>query len=312
MAKAQYIGVNGVARKVKKDYIGVGGVARKVKSGYIGVDGVARKFFSGFDLATLPFTYTGTYHDRGVETMQDGIFRVIEFTSNGTLTFGQSCIADIFTVGGGASGEVRASNPARGGGGGYTTTLRDIAIVANASLSVYIGNGGRGIYSKKGARLGESGGDTYCTYNGNQIALAKGGACPSGGSGGGGGFDLYSPNPGAAPGGSDGGNGGGNLGKGTGQGTTTREFGLSNGTLYSGGGGGSMMLSDDGDEIYTIAAGGYGGGGPGVTFTMIDGPTIGDATFYGGGGGAYRTAHGNATSGAGYKGICIFRIKAGA
>ena len=47
MAKAFYIGVGGVARKVKQPYIGVNSVARKVKKGYIGVNGVARQFFSG-------------------------------------------------------------------------------------------------------------------------------------------------------------------------------------------------------------------------------------------------------------------------
>ena len=47
MANGAYIGVDGVARKVKTPYIGVDGVARKVKTSYIGVDGVARKCFSG-------------------------------------------------------------------------------------------------------------------------------------------------------------------------------------------------------------------------------------------------------------------------
>ena len=46
MATGQYIGVNGVARKVTSPYIGVNGVARNVKSGYVGVDGVARLFFA--------------------------------------------------------------------------------------------------------------------------------------------------------------------------------------------------------------------------------------------------------------------------
>lgn len=45
MAKGQYIGVNGVARKVTTPYVGVDGVARNVKSGYVGVNGVARLFF---------------------------------------------------------------------------------------------------------------------------------------------------------------------------------------------------------------------------------------------------------------------------
>lgn len=42
MAKKAYIGVAGVARKVKKVYCGIDGVARKVKKGYIGVGGIAR------------------------------------------------------------------------------------------------------------------------------------------------------------------------------------------------------------------------------------------------------------------------------
>ena len=46
MAKAHYVGVDGVARKVTKHYVGVDGVARKVKSGYIGVNGVARQYCS--------------------------------------------------------------------------------------------------------------------------------------------------------------------------------------------------------------------------------------------------------------------------
>lgn len=45
MAKAHYIGVDGVGRKGKQPFIGVDGVSRKCKSGYVGVDGVARQFF---------------------------------------------------------------------------------------------------------------------------------------------------------------------------------------------------------------------------------------------------------------------------
>lgn len=41
-----YIGVDGVAKKVKDIYIGVNGVARKVKKAYIGVNGVAKECYS--------------------------------------------------------------------------------------------------------------------------------------------------------------------------------------------------------------------------------------------------------------------------
>ena len=46
MAKGAYVGVNGIARKVKKIYTGVDNVAKQVKKGYVGVGGVARPFFS--------------------------------------------------------------------------------------------------------------------------------------------------------------------------------------------------------------------------------------------------------------------------
>lgn len=52
MAKKAYIGVGGVARKVKQTYIGVDGVSRKCKSGYVGVDGVARQFLQSGILAS--------------------------------------------------------------------------------------------------------------------------------------------------------------------------------------------------------------------------------------------------------------------
>lgn len=42
MSKEIYIGVDGIARKVKKAYIGVNGQARKVKKAYVGVGGVAK------------------------------------------------------------------------------------------------------------------------------------------------------------------------------------------------------------------------------------------------------------------------------
>ena len=46
MAKGAYVGVAGVARKIKKGYVGVDSKARKIKKGYVGVGGVARPFFS--------------------------------------------------------------------------------------------------------------------------------------------------------------------------------------------------------------------------------------------------------------------------
>lgn len=70
MAKRYYVGIDGVARKIKKCYIGVNGVARKVVKGYVGVEGIAREF---------------------IETVEIGHYWLIdssgtkEYMSNGTL-----------------------------------------------------------------------------------------------------------------------------------------------------------------------------------------------------------------------------------
>lgn len=76
MAAAQYIGVDGVARKVKGQYVGVDGVARRVKNGYIGVDGVARKCYSGY--TTIVKSGTDDFDSNGTVTF-DSV--VPEFTS---------------------------------------------------------------------------------------------------------------------------------------------------------------------------------------------------------------------------------------
>ena len=51
MAKKTYIGVDGVARKIKKGFIGIDDFARKIKKAYIGIGGVARPFWSGGELS---------------------------------------------------------------------------------------------------------------------------------------------------------------------------------------------------------------------------------------------------------------------
>lgn len=55
MAGKTYVGVGGIARKVRNIYVGVNGVARKVKKVYVGVGGVARPCFS-----LEPVDYYGT------------------------------------------------------------------------------------------------------------------------------------------------------------------------------------------------------------------------------------------------------------
>ena len=57
MTKGAYVGVGGVARKIKKGYVGVDGKARKIKKAYIGVGGVARPCWGGGELK-----YYGVVH----------------------------------------------------------------------------------------------------------------------------------------------------------------------------------------------------------------------------------------------------------
>ena len=47
MAKGAYIGIDGVAKKIKGGYIGVDDKARKIKKAYIGIGGVARPCWGG-------------------------------------------------------------------------------------------------------------------------------------------------------------------------------------------------------------------------------------------------------------------------
>lgn len=46
MANGAYIGVDGIAKKLKNIYIGVDGMARPVKKAYIGVEGIAKLFWT--------------------------------------------------------------------------------------------------------------------------------------------------------------------------------------------------------------------------------------------------------------------------
>ena len=45
MSRGAYIGIDNVARRIRKGYIGIDNVARKITKGYIGVDNVARDIF---------------------------------------------------------------------------------------------------------------------------------------------------------------------------------------------------------------------------------------------------------------------------
>ena len=64
MAKAAYIGVGNIAKKIKNCYIGVDNVAKKVSKAYIGIGGLARLWWSSE--VPCPLVYVGRLTDLAV------------------------------------------------------------------------------------------------------------------------------------------------------------------------------------------------------------------------------------------------------
>lgn len=188
------------------------------------------------------YTYTGVCEE---VTDDYGNWR-LKFLTSGLLTIKKHGNAkdgiDLFLVGGG--GGTYDNDPAGasgGGGGGYTLTKRALYILPGKTYQIYVGAGGQ---------AGADGGRSFAF--GHSASGGKGTSTSNGGNGGSGGATYNNGN-----GGSDGGNGTGTGGTpGTGQGTTTREFGESDGDLYSGGGAGSVVTGG-----ITVSGGEGGGGG---------------------------------------------------
>lgn len=247
------------------------------------------------------FTYTGTYenvddNDNPISspTTWKGNWK-IRFLTSGTLRFtnlrGYTSI-DVFLVGGGGGAAGSTYGRGVGGGGGYTSTALHVAVEINVDYQIEVGAGGVG-----GANTVTNGGTSsaFDSYAAGGIGGVRGGK-PDGGSGGGRGTNVISA--GAGKGGSDGSDGGKSDegAGGTGQGTTTREFGDTNGKLYSGGGGGASTQGGPGGN------GGEGGGGNGygTNHAASDG-----AANTGGGAGA--GPQGSANGKHGGSGIVIIR-----
>lgn len=258
---------------------------------------VAEDCTVNIDLNQIPaFTYTGSYKivddNNNVITSTLGNWK-IRFLTSGTLTFtnlrGAANGIDVFLVGGGGNGgRNSASNSTTGcpgGGGGYTKTQKAISVTTTGTYSITVGGSG-----------GNTSAFGYTANAGKNASQWSAGG--NGGSGGGGG--TYGGN-----GGSNGGNGetvNSNQPGGKGQGSTTREFGESTGTLYSGGGGSGTDMA-----CSKIGYGGSGGGGRGAIYGGRQKALAGVANTGGGGGGDCEGEVGlNASGGSG---IVIIRNK---
>ena len=243
------------------------------------------------------YSYTGnsTFIDDGNYNWR------IKFLTSGNVNFsslGNATTLDVFCVGGGGAG-THAGNDRGGGGGagGYTKTYANFPVSLNVKIPIVIGAGG----INPGNNSGATGGTTSfanITAAGGQSTLPVGTETVSDGNGGSGGGmrGYYDTKDNTLKGGTNGGNAAytwapyGN--RGMGQGTTTREFGESSGTLYSGGGSGANR--GGGTTVIAGGAGGGGNGGPG---------TAGGTNTGGGGGGAVAESGG----GAGGSGIVVIR-----
>ena len=202
--------------------------------------------------APYSMTYTGrcTVINDG-----SGNWRV-KFLSSGTLTFSAAQTIDAFLVGGGGAGG-RGSNifGGGGGGGGYTKTKKAFSYTSG-SLTIGAGSTSGSGGTTSGFGTSASGG----------AVGADGETGGAGGSGGGAGGGVSGEGGWFYVNGDDGGQNGssGYTGwassdtAGKGQGSSTREFGSSSGTLYSGGGGGGGGRWHDN---YTGAGSGGSGGG---------------------------------------------------
>lgn len=278
------------------------------------------------------FTYTGNWEWYNEKKT------ILKLKTSGVLVLNKDCNADVFVVGGGASGAGSRANYSSqvsggGGGGGYTKTQR-VSFTKDTSYPAVIGAGGASVSNNDygTSRDGNVGGETSINgvsasggqkgtagYGGSTVDYWSGaGYGGNGGSGGGASYTFVKDNP-SNPyskhgyGGSDGGNGETTSDQyythsgGTGQGTTTRAFGEPTGELFAGGGGGG---SRDFSKTKDLPGnGGEGGGGNGGGVNGTQEATSGKENTGGGGGGVYYySSNVLRYSGAGGSGVILIRF----
>ena len=254
---------------------------------------------SGIDVSALSITYTGAYTDYGMVTMSDGArYRLLAFTSSGTLSIEQPVNCEVCVVGGGANG-AKATQTTNNNAGGAGAHLK------NQSVSAY--NGGPVVV---GARQGVS---SIADVSVNAVSGKNGGTGAGGYVAGTGdgiskypfedtSYSLWAGKPHCAGG-----------GEGVYDGKAD-EYGNIRG--YSGGNGGTNGGNGypEGRNEVTNPRGGAGGsygGGTGGDHATGNG---GNATYYGsgaGGGRCYKDADGGRhiyDGGSGYQGIVYIRI----
>ena len=238
---------------------------------------------SGIDVAALSITYTGAHTDYGMVTMSDGArYRLLAFTSSGTLSIEQPVNCEVCVVGGGANGTKAASN--LGGAGGAGAYLKNQSVSAYGGGSVVVG-ARQGVSSIAGVSVnavsGKSGGtgaggypagtgDGISKYPFEDTDYSLWAGKPHCAGGGQGTEEYYGTGHKGGNGGTNGGNGyrkpatqmhdppggvGGSYGGGTGGNATTANG--ENATYYGSGAGGGRYYEDPFDRA-TLYDGGSG------------------------------------------------------
>ena len=230
---------------------------------------------TGIDVSALSITYTGAHTDYGMVTMSDGArYRLLAFTSSGTLSIEQPVNCEVCVVGGGANGRSGASagaNTCAGGAGAY---MKNQVIEAFDGGEVVVG-AAQGASSIGGVSVnavsGQNGGTGAGGHNaGTGDGLSK---YPFGDDS----YELWAGKPHCAGGGAGGysyrsgatdwdsysyGDGGSNGSNGSAQ-TYRRKYGTENapggsGGLYGGGNGGNATSNGANATYYGSGAGGGG------------------------------------------------------
>lgn len=286
---------------------------------------VINGFNTGITYYFRAFSYTtvnGEEWVSGTTKIANVIINIITqvITSSTTWTVPSNVNSvTVFLVGGGAGGGCIGQSVGGGGGGGGYTRTSNVSVSPNQQISIIIGSGGTGA-PYQGVAGGNGGNTSFgsVSVSGGLGNYADGGNGGSGGGGGGNWYydDTYIRDTQGGSGGSDGSDSGFQpaTSPGIGQHTTTRAFGESNGTLYSGGGGGGSRGSGGGAIGVPGGEPGAGGGGRGGAHNTQHGSPTGQAgtTNSGGGGGGNGGVSGDDDwssyqAGNGGSGICIIR-----
>lgn len=241
---------------------------------------------TGVDISALSITYTGAHTDYGMVTMSDGArYRLLAFTSSGTLSIEQPVNCEVCVVGGGANGTRGiGTGSGDGGAGAY---LKNQVIEAFKSEAVVVG-AAQGISSIGGVSVAAVSGNNGGTGAGGKTAGTGDGISkyPFEDTG----YSLWAGKPHCGGGGQ-----GAYIYKGK---------GYSGGNGGTNGGNGYPQGSNQVSNPSAGVGGSYGGGAGGST--TMNGE---NATYYGSGagGGGYRYPAGS-DGGSGYQGIVYMRI----